>query len=317
MTSTTYAEAVNVALDRLRTTGFYLDNFFANHGPMAAEAMARLGYCDEVDGWVGANIHHRKYDPLPVGWQPINLESPEHWHEALGDRKRGGDWVELFRRELAENPWREVLETWWPRLLPGCAGSLTHGLIRTAHAVRSLGAVDDPTELQIDELARGLAFFATGYSLVPIQSGELTTPIITAAVDRTLSELTAEYAGHYTATMPPSPVPLIHTITAPAAMRLVLAELPEELHAHSLQTIVGVNRALFATFGGRQSTTGPKPADPCGAQQGFAELAAQAVDIGDEHAIKVCEAAMREDALRPDSRYLSATSTALALIRNR
>ena len=114
MTSTTYAEAVNVALDRLRTTGFYLDNFFANHGPMAAEAMARLGYCDEVDGWVGANIHHRKYDPLPVGWQKINLESPEHWHEALGDRKRGGDWVELFRRELAENPWREVLETWWP-----------------------------------------------------------------------------------------------------------------------------------------------------------------------------------------------------------
>ena len=211
---------------------------------------------------MGANIHHRKYDPLPMGWQPISLESQEHWHEALGDRKRGGDSVELFRRELAENPWREVLETWWPRLLPGCAGSLTHGLIRTAHAVRSLGTVDDPTELQIDELARGLAFFATGYSLVPIQFRRAHPAIITAAVDRTLSELTAEYAGHYTATMPPSPVPLIHTITAPAAMRLVLAELPEELHAHLLQTIVGVNRALFATFGGRQSTTGPERRTP-------------------------------------------------------
>ena len=114
MTSTTYAEAVNVALDRLRTTGFYLDNFFANHGPMAAEAMARLGYCDEVDGWVGANIHHRKYDPLPVGWQPDQprvsgalARSPRRSQA----RRRLG---RALRRELAENPWREVLETWWP-----------------------------------------------------------------------------------------------------------------------------------------------------------------------------------------------------------
>ncbi len=36
MSSTTYAQAVNGALDRLQTTGFYLGNTFANHGPMAA-----------------------------------------------------------------------------------------------------------------------------------------------------------------------------------------------------------------------------------------------------------------------------------------
>jgi hypothetical protein len=313
--STTYPEAVNGALDRLQTTGFYLDGSFANHGPMAAEALARLGYCDEVDGWVDANIHHRKHGPLPERWQPINDQLRQDWQEALGDRKRGGDWVELFRRELAETDWRQVLETWWPRLLPGCAGSLTHGLIRTAHAVRSLGAIDAPSDLQIDEFARGLAFWARGYSPLGAEIRE-PTHLTTAAVDRALSELTAEYAGYYTATMPSHPVPLIHTITAPAAMRLVLAELPAELHARSLHTMVGVNRGLFAAFGGRRSTTTGEPAEP-GAQQELAALACQAVDIGDEHAIKICEAAIREHALRPDPRYLTAASTALTLIRKR
>ena len=94
MSSTTYAQAVNGALDRLQTTGFYLGNTFANHGPMAAEALARLGYCDAVDGWVDDNIHHRQYGPLPEPSQPIDAESREDWQPALGDRKRGGDWVE-------------------------------------------------------------------------------------------------------------------------------------------------------------------------------------------------------------------------------
>jgi hypothetical protein len=314
MSSTTYAEAVNGALDRLQTTGFYLGNTFANHGPMAAEALARLGYCDEVDDWVDDNIHHREYGPLPEPWQPIDAASRKDWQPALGDHKRGGDWVELFRRELAETAWRAVLERWWARLLPGCAGSLTHGLIRTAHAVRSLGAVDTPSDLQIDELARGLAFWATGYSPLPAEIGR-PTHVTAAGVDQALSELTAEYAGHFTATMPAFPVPLIHTITAPAAMRLALAELPAELHGISLRTIDAVNRGLFAAFGGRQSTT--RAETQPGTEQGFAALAAEAVDIGDEHAIKLCEAAIREHALRPDPRYFSAASTALGLIRKR
>jgi len=135
-------------------------------------------------------------------------------------------------------------------------------------------------------------------------------------VDQALSELTAEYAGHFTATMPSFPVPLIHTITAPAAMRLVLEELPEELHGISLHTIDAVNRGIFAAFGGRQSTTARKE-NQSDTEQGLAALAADAVDIGDEHAIKLCEAAIREHALRPDPRYFSAASTALGLIRKR
>ena len=308
MGSLDYTEAVNGALDRLSTTGFYLDHFFANHGPMAAEALAKLGYCAEVDAWVDANIHHRKYGPLPDPTQPIT-----EWQVALGDRNRGGDWVELFRRELSDTAWREVLQSWWPKLLPGCAGALTHGLIRTAHAVRSVRQAARPSDLQIDELARGLAFWATSFQALktdPGDSGDLDA----ASVDQALSELTAEYAGHYTATMPSFPIPLIHTITAPAAMRLLLAEVPAELHPMSLDTIAEVNREVFAAFGGQRMTGAPVESDT---DRTFTDLAAEAVELGDEHAIKISEAAIRENALRPDPRYLGAASAAIDLIRHR
>jgi hypothetical protein len=31
---------------------------------------------------------------------------------------------------VAERPWREVLATWWPRLLHGIAAGATHGVIK-------------------------------------------------------------------------------------------------------------------------------------------------------------------------------------------
>jgi hypothetical protein len=308
MGSVGYIDAVNTALDRLRSTGFYIGDFFANHGPMAAEALAKLGYCEEVDGWVDANLAHREHARLPKPGEPI-----DDWRVALGDRSRGGDWVQLFRRELAEAPWRDVLRAWWPRLLPGCAGSLTHGLIRTAHAVRSLREAEHPSELQIDELARALAFWATVFTpLATDPGGHDHQPV--AVVHRALSDLTAEYAGHYAFTKPSFPIPLIHTVTAPAAMRLLLPELPDESHAAAVRTITAVNRELFARFGGRWASGETEPSQT---DATFAALAAQAVEIGDEHAIKFCEAAMRENAVRPDARYLGAVSTALDLIRRR
>lgn len=306
MGSVGYLDAVNTALDRLRGTGFYIGDFFANHGPMAAEALAKLGYCDDVDGWVGANIAHRDHRPLPKPSEPIG-----DWRVALGDRDRGGDWVQLFRRELAEAPWRDVLRTWCPRLLPGCAGSLTHGLIRTAHAVRSLREPDGPSELQIDELARALAFWATAFASPATDAGQ-DDDQPAPAVEQALSDLTAEYAGHYAFTKPTFPIPLIHTITAPAALRLLLPELPDELHAPSLRTMARVNRELFARFGGQRASGSN---ETIGTDRGFAAVATDAVDIGDEHAIKVCEAAMRENAIRPDARYLLAATTAVDLIR--
>jgi hypothetical protein len=73
-----------------------------------------------------------------------------------------------------------------------------------------------------------------------------------------------------------------------------------------------VNREVFARFGGQRASG---DAEAVETDRTFAGLAAEALDIGDEHAIKICEAAMRENTVNPDPRYLSAASTAVDLIR--
>ncbi len=54
---------------------------------------------------------------------------------------------------------------WAPRLLPGAIGAATHGLIRTGHAVRALAAADTPPRRL--ELATALAFWASSYQELP------------------------------------------------------------------------------------------------------------------------------------------------------
>ncbi|MGH3771525.1 MAG: hypothetical protein ACRDRW_09040 [Pseudonocardiaceae bacterium] len=70
----------------------------------------------------------------------------------------------MFERELAGEPWADVLARWWPRLLPGMSGALTHGMIRTAHAVRAIALASDDDRLQRDKLAHGLGYWAARYS---------------------------------------------------------------------------------------------------------------------------------------------------------
>src|SRR5580692_206929 len=125
-----------------------------NHGPMAVEVLVRRGRAEVVPRWVDAYI--RRLDELPRATGEITDAS---WPEALGNGRRIGDWTAYITRQLAEQPWREVFATWWPRLLPGIAAGATHGVIRTGHVVRTLLTTEDnaPT---LDELGHALAFWA-------------------------------------------------------------------------------------------------------------------------------------------------------------
>src|ERR1700728_4091112 len=94
---------------------------------------------------------------------PSDRICDETWREALGAINRVADWQRYFLDQLAEDPWRDVLARWWPRLLPGLAAAATHGVIRTSHAARSLAAAEEAgagTAERIDELGRGLAYCA-------------------------------------------------------------------------------------------------------------------------------------------------------------
>ncbi len=154
------AGTLDEAYERLHATGPEFEGFLSNHGPMAAEAMVRHGHSDRVDSWL--DLYMRRLEEFPRGLSPIGSD----WQEALGDLRRVADWTAYFRAEVAERPWREVLNTWWPRLLPGVVAAATHGVIRVGHAVRALLADgDDPSHLA--ELAHGLAYWAARWQTLP------------------------------------------------------------------------------------------------------------------------------------------------------
>jgi Questin oxidase-like len=149
-----------------------------NHGPMAVEVLVRRGFEDEVDRWVDQYL--RRLDSLPTATSPI---TDANWPQALGEGRRLGDWVRYFRGQLAEQPWREVLATWWPRLLPGIVAGTTHGVIRVGHAVRALLAAAQTPE-SITELAHGLAFWAARSRPVPTAGEPAGTLSAGEALDR-------------------------------------------------------------------------------------------------------------------------------------
>jgi hypothetical protein len=147
------------AYERLHRTGPEFEGWLTNHGPMAVESLVRHGHGETVHRWLDG--YTRRLEELPRGTSPID---PAEWREALGAAHRLGDWLAFFDRE--ERPWREVLMTWWPRLLPGIAAGATHGVIRTGHAVHTLlnGEADGP---RLTELGQALGYWATRWQPVP------------------------------------------------------------------------------------------------------------------------------------------------------
>ncbi len=153
------SDTIDDVLDILHRTGDVMNGNF-NHGPMVAETLHVLGRGNEAMPWV--ERYKTQLQDHPEAHHPI---SGQDWREALGERRRVGDWIVFFDRELAEAPWPEVLNRWVPRLAPGLMAAAGHGLIRTGHAVRSLGAAETPQRLY--ELAEGLGYWADRYQLLP------------------------------------------------------------------------------------------------------------------------------------------------------
>lgn len=316
MSKISYGDTIDDALDRLREVGFEFAPGFVNHAPMAAETLATIGRGDVVASWVEDNKRLRHYLDPPEGGDRIAADDPREWRAALGDFGRVRDWADMFEAELARRPWPEVLIEWWPRLMPGMFGMLTHGLIRTAHAVRSLRTTPEPSPLQLRELAQALGYWAARHSPVPQPSQESLALLPPAGEDiaSSLSELTVTCAGIFTERAPRQPVPLAHTITAPAALRLVLPQLPADLHRPAYDTVRRACAVMWDRFpSGRDVPTAAPgyrpPPQP--------SLVADAVDLGDEHAIKLTEACGREHALRPDDRYQAAADTYLRRFKAR
>ncbi|MET7641825.1 questin oxidase family protein [Streptomyces sp. NPDC005438] len=159
------------ALERLHTTGPERDESLSNHAPMVVEALTAHGHSPAVHRWLDRYRDH--LEEFPARHSTV---TEDNWRRALGDSRRAADWIDFFDRTLAERPWREVLATWWPHLLPGIAGGATHPVIRVGHAVRALRADEiagpdaRPAAPRVTELAHGLGYWAARHHPVAVSS---------------------------------------------------------------------------------------------------------------------------------------------------
>ena len=151
---------IDDVLDILHCSGPDLVGGNSNHAPMVAEALFALDRPDAVMPWLEG--YKSRLQDRPASRSPIPREG---WQAFLGDRRYVADWVAFFDGELANAPWQEVLRVWVPHLAPGLMAAAAHGLLRTAHAARSLTRGETPQRRH--ELAEGLGYWAARYQCLP------------------------------------------------------------------------------------------------------------------------------------------------------
>ena len=326
---------IDQALAMLGSCGPEFGPGLSNHGPMGAEALVALGRPDAVEGWVAK--YRTRLGERPANVEPITRAS---WPEALGILERVSDWKDFFAAELDSAPWRDVLETWLPRLAPGMMAGATHGLIRTAHAVRSLAAEDTPGRRT--EVATGLGYWAARYQMlpgvphpmearfsseainqVPIMPTRMRNPRPTS-IFSAVAELDGfpPFAGAIDMAAPGEDVSAFLTdlTTTMARLYLVNAGPASISYVHTV-TAPSALRMILPHISDAAARLGARYAwQACVAihSRGYDphevtapaelpkrdDLIDRAVYSGDEHAIKFTEACLREYQLNPDPAFL-------------
>jgi len=283
------AAILDAAYERFHDTGPEFEGWLSNHGPMASDALIRLGRADAVEGWVHG--YATRLEEVPRPRRGIGDE----WRQSLGDVSRLGDWLDHFARETQELDWRDLLATWWPRLLPGASAAATHGLIRTGHAVRALLEVENP--LRVDELAQALGYWAARWVPLPgalAPHGQLTPgsaleetpatgvpgdfrtriaalaatpawPEAAAAlqpvpdfidIPAAFDALTDAAVDHYLRWGHGDPIMMVHAATAPRAASLVLPAIPRALWVRTYDMVWATAAAIASMYRPRSPFAG-------------------------------------------------------------
>jgi hypothetical protein len=272
------AGIVDEALERFLATGDEYGGGLSNHGPMAVDALVRLGAVDEVTPWSVA--YARRLAPFEGPAPVVDLDEP---------------WEDIVRREV-------------PPLLRGAVSAAGHGAIRTAHAVSMLSEADTPPRRM--ELARALAYWRLTYdeiepgppivgaasaraalgsfaSLAPPPPGPGLisdrvrslgpVPVFEAA---TLDDVIDAAAGALLASRRSSTIALVHAVTTPVALSVLAPFVP------------GVEREAWlvaaALIGAYADALDPVVE----ADLSVEDAVGRAVETGDEHAIKLAAACL-------------------------
>lgn len=337
ITSGTYDEA----LERFHRTGPEFDGWLSNHGPMVVEVLSRRGSGDTVHRWT--DDYTRRLEPMPRSTRPM---TPESAIESLGDHTRLADWISFFEHRVADEPWTEVLASWWPVLLPGIVAGATHGVIRVGHAVESLRAEDNGVRRR--ELAAGLGYWAARWQRVvaaPPRGSQAAQELMMSVprvprqdggIRDRLAQLpvTTGWGEHGASLGPPesdidvpaaleslvdaaviaypriavgSPTMLVHAATAPHAVARAIPSLPRHMWRASFDAAWAASSAVLAAY--RPAVADEDKPTTLSAEDAWHV----AVDNGGEHVVKLADSSLEVYARTHDPRALAAITTAVSL----
>jgi questin oxidase-like protein len=339
---------IDEALERLAPFGPDLANGLTNHAPMAAEALCRLGRHEAVLPWI------ERYAPGMMSRPPRVERIGSDWPRFLGRTDRTTDWMALVEEELREASWLDVVVKWADRLAPAICASAMHGVIRVGHAVRSLEDAETPLRRRelAEALGYWAACYQTlpdsgadapamrarsreaiaNVARVPPEERKFAGTIVSSLealadfapfagvasmIDaegdpsETISELTETFARVLVANAHDvlGAIVFVHGVTGLTAIRSLLPVLDPEPARRMVRYGWQASAALYATFGSAL----PNP-DDVELPADVDSLVDAAVAHGDEHAIKLTEACVREHAIRPSAAYLAAARRAIELL---
>jgi len=121
------------------------------------------------------------------------------------------------------------------------------------------------------------------------------------SVETALSSLTEAGARLYLANASRQPLVLLHTVTVPAALRLLLPHLPPGLHKTALAYVWQNVAAVAAVYADEK----PSESEEWHTHE-ESEIIGRSVETDDPHALKFTEACIRENRLNHQPGYLAA-----------
>src|SRR5215475_1024375 len=335
--NTTFDEA----LERLRGTGSEVAGGAApNHGPMAAEALVALGRHDIVVAW--ADRYRRQLDAMPPPSSPVTARDWAQalgatdrfgdWVAFFRAQLAEAPWRVVFQE------WITRLLPATPSA--GAHGLIrtAHALRALADAETALrveelgvalaywaayyrtlpGTPHLAGALDLGDALRSIPLFLSGQArpgmprevylhVMQAHGGEFSAAVDGAAepesVEDALSSLTEAGARLYLANASRQPLVLLHTVTAPAALRLVLPHLPAALHRTALAYVWQNVAATAAAYGDEK----PSERDNWRPQE-QSVIIERSIATDDPHALKFAEACIREHRLSPQPVYLAAAA---------
>jgi hypothetical protein len=330
--------SMDEALERLRgTSPEVAGGGDPNHGPMAAEALVALGRDDVVANWV--DRYRQRLDVMPAATSPITADTWREALGGIGRfadwtaffraqlaeapwRDVFADWIGrllpgaisagqhgLIRTAHAiralddvETPLRVeelgVALAYWAayyRDLPG--------IPRFAGALDFEHALGQVPRIMRGQPQRGMPreFVLRVIDLQPEFTAAVNRAIEPESVEDALSALTEAGARLYLSDAARHPLVLLHTVTGPAALRLLLPHLPAALHKTALAYVWQAVAAMTAMYADGSDADRDEPVSPP-----QSEIVERSIETDDPHAIKFVEACIREFCRNPRSVYLAA-----------